>query len=147
MAKLKSPSRNKIEELLIAERVTNGLKYAQGMNFFYQSLQPTCFIRGFSEVTSKLCCLKRCELPKNRALAHVHIHPPLCSWQNGTQFVKRFPSCYSQSLWSSTSTQVLQPRYRPFVEPHSFPSVNQRLYGWNVEEKRNPFGGNQHHWP
>lgn len=33
VAKLKSPSRNKVEEVLIAERVTNALKYAQGNSF------------------------------------------------------------------------------------------------------------------
>ncbi len=32
--KIKSKSRNKVEELLIAERVVNGLKYAQGINIF-----------------------------------------------------------------------------------------------------------------
>lgn len=31
VAKLKSKSRNKVEEILIAERVVNGLKYAQGI--------------------------------------------------------------------------------------------------------------------
>lgn len=32
MAKIKSKNRNKAEELLIAERVVNGLKYAQACN-------------------------------------------------------------------------------------------------------------------
>ena len=34
VAKMKSNSRNKVEEILIAERVVNGLKYAQGNTIF-----------------------------------------------------------------------------------------------------------------
>lgn len=36
VAKLKSKSRNKVEEILIAERVVNGLKYAQGILLIIQ---------------------------------------------------------------------------------------------------------------
>lgn len=40
VAKLRGKSRNKVEEILIAERVVNGLKYAQGKSV---SIQPaTC---------------------------------------------------------------------------------------------------------
>jgi hypothetical protein len=34
VGKIKSKSRNKVEEVLIAERVVNGLKYAQGKRVF-----------------------------------------------------------------------------------------------------------------
>lgn len=37
VAKIKKPSRNKTEEILIAERIINGLKYAQGNS---QDIQP-----------------------------------------------------------------------------------------------------------
>jgi len=36
VTKIKSPSRNKVEEILIAERIINALKYAQG-NFIFNS--------------------------------------------------------------------------------------------------------------
>lgn len=34
VAKIKSKSRNKTEEILLAERVVNGLKLAQGISYF-----------------------------------------------------------------------------------------------------------------
>lgn len=38
VAKIKSPSRNKLEEVLMAERIVNALKYAQGTHFTYLKL-------------------------------------------------------------------------------------------------------------
>jgi len=43
VTKIKSPSRNKVEEILIAERIINALKYAQACNYlmsYCASLKP-----------------------------------------------------------------------------------------------------------
>jgi hypothetical protein len=59
VAKLKSKSRNKVEEILIAERVVNGLKHAQGKVYLTQpaicsSLAlPHCEVMPSSLLTTK----------------------------------------------------------------------------------------------
>ncbi len=64
VAKVKSHSRNKVEEILIAERVVNGLKYAQGNTPIIQPVTCSCLVLLLSGATP--CSLQKIKVTPRR---------------------------------------------------------------------------------